>query len=216
MFEEGINPLSPSNFFDIECTLPYIKPAKWKEEIVKKGYLLCDTSWLLAESRHLNLHVGWSEEGLYLYVHVEGSFDEPSFPNLLEGDSFELFLDTRNRKSSSFNNKFCHHFYFLPQAIEGHIKGEITRFRTEDAHPLADADEIYLEAKSSSKEGKLKIFIPAPLLVGWSPLEFPKLGFSFRLNRKGLEPEHFSAKTSEYAIEQEPSLWATCLLKNPH
>lgn len=212
MFEEGLNPLSPTNFFDIEFSCPYVKPAKWKEEIIKSKTLIPDTSWLLKEKSHLDLHMGWSEEGLYFYAHIKGRFDEPFFPNVSEGDSLELFLDTRNRKSSSFNTKFCHHFYFLPQAVEGHIKGEITRFRTEDAHPLSDSEEIFLDAHSSAKEGRLKIFLPSAVLVGWNPLEFSKLGFSFRLNRRWSDPEHFSATTKEYAVEQEPSLWATCLL----
>lgn len=213
MFEESFLPLSPVNFFDIAVTLHKVPSDHWKEEIVKKKTKLPDTSWLLGERNRLDLHLGWSESGLYVFAHIDGRFDQPLYPNLSEGDSLELFLDTRDRKNGAFNTKFCHHFYFLPQSVEGHSKGEITRFRSEDSHPLADPEEIYLESFASALEGKMKIFLPASVLVGWNPSEFDRLGFSYRLNRRWQDPLHFSAKTEEYAVEQEPTLWASCTLK---
>lgn len=212
MFEESFLPLAPINFFEIGVSVFKLPPTQWKEEIIKKKTHLPDTSWLLGEKNSLDLHVGWSEEGIYFFAHIHGRFDQPHFPDLTEGDSLELFIDTRDRKTAAFNTKFCHHFYFLPQAVDGHMKGEITRFRTEDAHPLADADDIHLEAFASSQEGKLKIFLPANTLVGWNPTEFDRFGFTYRLNRRWQDAIHFSAKSNEYALEQEPSLWASCKL----
>lgn len=203
MLEEELLPLAPANFFELGLTVPKLSPETWKEEIVMKKTRLPDTSWLLGEKKTADFHLGWSEEGLYFYAHVKGRFDQP---NLASGDSLELFVDTRDRKSASYNTKFCHHFYFLPQMVEGHIKGEITRFRQQESHPLADPDEITLETPGA---GKLKIFLPASILVGW---HIDRLGFSYRLNRRWQPPEHFSARSDEYALEQEPSLWASCKL----
>ena len=210
MFEENFFSLSPVNFFEISLKVPKISSDTWKEEITHKKTRLPDTSWLLGERQPPDIHLGWSEEGLYLFAHIAGRFDQPVFPHLTEGDSFEVFIDTRDRKQGSFNTKFCHHFYFLPQAVDGHMKGEITRFRTEDAHPLANPEEIELEVHASPLEGKLKIFLPASLLTGWNPAEFDRLGFSWRLNHRFSAPQHFSAKTDEYTHEQEPSLWTSC------
>lgn len=213
MFDDNFTPLSPINFFEVGFKVQNIPHKTWKEEITLKNYLLSDTGWLMGEKHHFRLHMGWSEKGLYFFVRVEGKFDQPSYPDLTEGDSLELFIDTRNRKDSGFNTKFCHHFFFLPKSVEEHQKGEITRFRTEDAHPLSDADDITMESEGTTKGGKFKIFLPASVLVGWNPSEFPQVGFSCRLNRHFSEPEHISAKTQEYPIEQDPSLWASCKLE---
>lgn len=216
MFDSGFPPLSPANFFEMRSLIHKINHSKWREEIQLKKYHLPDTSWLLNEGTNVHdrmtFNAGWSEEGLYFFAHIEGKFDQSMYPNVSEGDCLELFLDTRDRKDSGFNTKFCHHFYFLPEAIEGHRKGEITRFRTEDAHPLCEPEEVYLESSVGTKSTKLKIFLPSAILVGWNPLEFKRLGFTYRLNRRSGEEEHFSVKTAEFAVEQEPSLWASCEL----
>ena len=124
------------------------------------------------------LHAGWSEEGLYFLAPVTGQFDHPLFPQVTEGDSLELFIDTRDRKDSGFKTEFCHHFYFLPQAVEGHNRGEITRFRAEDAHPLADPDEIVFDRGFPPEEARMKFFLPAAVLVGWNPAEFKRIGLA--------------------------------------
>lgn len=212
MFDENFLPLSPANFFEIKLTFKSLNGEKWKEEITKKKYLLPESGWLLGEKDSPPLHFAWSSEGLYGYLEVEGRFEDPSFPEIQSGDSLEIFVDTRDRKNSGANTKFCHHFYFFPQAIEGHIKGERTHFRTEDAHPLCDAEDLYLEAHGSARSGKLKFHIPATCLTGWNPLEFNRIGFSYRLNRRWYETRHFSAKTAEFNVEQDPALWASCTL----
>lgn len=212
MFDEDFEPVSPANFFELNLSLPAISPQRWKEEIVKKKYLLPETGWLLGETEPLNLHLGWSPEGLYGFLLVQGAFDAPSYPALTEGDSFELFVDTRPTGAAGGLTRFCHHFYFLPQAVEGHQKGECTHFRTEEAHPLADPEELYLEGLGSQKEGKLKFHIPASCLIGWNPAEFDRLGLSCRLNRRAALSTHLSALSKEFSFEQEPALWATCQL----
>ena len=57
-------------------------------------------------------------------------------------------------------------------------------------------------------QGDLQIFIPAECLHGYDPEQFDRLGFSYRINRYALPPQHFSVVTKEYQIEQQPSLWS--------
>lgn len=213
MFDEEFPSLKPAGFFEMTVTVPYLKEGSWQKEIEKGAYALPDTGWLLDETHKSKVHLAWREEGLYFFVHVKGAFHEPVYPVIANGDSVELFIDTRGNKAPSYNTKFSHHFYFLPQAFEGHEKGEITTFRTEDAHPLADPDALEFGATGSVKEGKLKGFIPTSVLTGYDPKSCPRIGFSYRINHKNGVPEHFSFPGDLYPLEKDPSLWILCELK---
>ena len=121
-------------------------------------------------------------------------------------------IDTRDLKSAGFNTRFCHHFYFLAQAVEGQQAGEITHFRTEDRHPLCDSQALECQIKSSSKDYILQIFIPSQCLYGYDPKQFDRLGFTYRINRVGGHPQHFTVVSEEYQIDQQPSLWGSLRL----
>ncbi len=141
-------------------------------------------------SRHplLCRNFSWLERGgMCVQVVVKGSFNEPQFPNFQAGDSVELFFDTRDVKTSGFNTKFCHHFYFLPEAIENEGEaiqaGEATRFRTEDVHELCSPQLLEVKTTKGGKEVKMDIFIPKECLHGYDPSLFERLGFTYRINR---------------------------------
>ena len=99
-------------------------------------------------------------------------------------------------------------FFFLPQAVEGIQAGEITRFRTDDGHELCDPGELHLKSEITKLKYILKIFIPSNCLNGYDPGECNHLGFSYRVNRYGGMPQHFSVVSDEFAFEQQPALWS--------
>lgn len=156
--------------------------------------------------------MGWNSEGLYFACEVSTPFQDVFYPEVSRGDSLELFLDTRDVKTSGYNTKFCHHFFFLPQEINSIKAGEITRFRTEDAHDLCDPKELQLHSALLKNGYSLKIFIPSQCLYGYDPEQFNRFGFTYRVNRLGGKPQHFAAVTDEFAIEQQPSLWSSVAL----
>lgn len=202
--------LSPVNFFQIgiDCHhTPAGTPLKGEK------YRLPDTSALCGEETFAIVSMGWSKEGIEALVNVDRPIGQCSFPDVTQGDSVELCFDTRDVKTSGFNTRFCHHFYFLPEAVEGNQAGEITRFRTEDTHELCDSKELKVITQSSSKKYSMRIFIPSQCLHGYDPDQFDRLGFTYRINRFGGEPQHFSVVSSEYQIEQQPSLWSSVKLK---
>ena len=205
--------LTPINFFQISLDCYQVERSFPKVHNDLRKYLLPDLSSICVEAHFAQVAMGWNVDGIEVYVAVNQPLQRVIYPDVTRGDSVELFFDTRDVKTSGFNTRFCHHFFFLPEAVEGVQAGKITRFRTEDAHPLANSEEIELEAYASSQEGKMKLFLPSSVLTGWNPAEFDRLGFSYRLNRRYSDPLHFSAKTQEYALEQEPSLWASCKLQ---
>lgn len=218
-FSEEFVPLTPVNFFQInvECLcLPV------KQELIfpslkgrsVENYLLPNTSRLCGEDHFADVAMGWHEEGIEFFVHVHSPFKRVHQPSIELGDSFEVFIDTRDVKTAGFNTKFCHHFYFLAEGIDGDFGGEITRFRTEDTHPLCDPEDLKVKPLIDSSGYVLNIFIPSHCLYGYDPVQFNRLGFSYRVNRSEGYPQHFSVVSEDFAIEQQPSLWASIKLKS--
>lgn len=203
---EKIPALSPIDFFDLSCDLHYQESF---ERPFKKKQRLPDPSALLSEDSFATIFFGWNEKGVGLEVEIDAPFENCYFPKFREGDSLELFIDTRDLKSSGYTTKFCHHFLFLPKPA-GEIRAqEITHFRLEDAHPLCEADLLRMETEFHAKKYKMKIFIPSDCLYGYDPLSFNRLGFTYRLNRSGKRVQHFSVSSHYYNIEKHPGLWAS-------
>lgn len=215
--EEEFVPITPVNFFQISADCHYLKDFSKNKfsSIDAKNYrdfLLPDTSTLCGEFKFADVAMGWHEEGIEFFVKVDKPFQRTSYPELQRGDSFEAFIDTRDVKTSGFNTRFCHHFFFLPESIDDQIAGEMTRFRTEDAHPLCNPDD--LKVKSTIKAGNyfLNIFIPNHCLQGYDPDQFGRLGFTYRLNRPDGFSQHYSVVSDDYQLEQQPSLWSSLRL----
>ncbi|KIC77214.1 Uncharacterized protein DB41_CR00080 [Neochlamydia sp. TUME1] len=207
MFEEESFSLSPVNFFQLKGDCHYAPKG-----ISGQKYLLADTSYLCGEEHFSKVSLGWNEQGLECLVAVSQPFKQAYHPDVSRGDSVELMIDTRDVKTSGFNTRFCHHFFFLPEAVDGIQAGEMTRFRTEDKHELCDANELKVNSQLSSQSYTLKIFIPSHCLVGYDPEQFDRLGFTYRVNRKNESPQHFSVVTRDFQIEQQPSLWSSLSL----
>lgn len=211
-FDENFIPLRPIGFFQIGFSSPYIPFKNWEESIKKKQYQIPDTSLLCHQTPFANLHMGWNEEGLCFKIQVDQKPRHIYFPDIQQGDSIEIFIDTRDMKTSGYNTRFCHHFFVLPEAVEGHQLGERTHFRTEDKHPLCDPAELQLKLQNTKTGYLAYLFIPASCLHGYDPEQFSRLGFTYRINRYHDTPQCFSASSDEYPIEQQPSLWSSVQL----
>jgi hypothetical protein len=207
---EHLEPLLPVDFFSIRADLKYGEkfPTTWS----RRPFILPDTSELLGEEKFAEIALAWNEHALLAEITVEKPFEQCFYPRFSEGDSIELFIDTRDMKSAGFLTRFCHHFVFLPQEVGGIKAQEITHFRTEDTHPLCDAEELLVETKIHSSQYTTRLTIPASCLHGYDPLSFDRLGFTYRINRKTADPQHFSVSSRYYSIEQHPSLWASLKL----
>jgi Carbohydrate family 9 binding domain-like len=214
-FSEEFVPLTPINFFQISADCCYLPPAKFPNltKAQAKKYLLPDTSELCSEESFADVSLGWNEEGLEAYIQVRHPFKRAHYPDVARGDSVELFMDTRDVKTSGFNTRFCHHFFFLAEGVEGHLAGEMTRFRTEDVHPLCDPNELKVKSLIQSNGYSLNIFIPSHCLYGYDPDQFNRLGFAYRINQSDGFSQHFTVVTEDFPIEQQPALWGSLMLK---
>lgn len=203
--------LVPIHFFSLSFDAYYLSP----EEIGKKSgelgkkYVLPSTSDLCGEASFAEVALAWNREGLAFQVKVEHPMTYTAYPDVANGDSVELFVDTRDIKTSGYNTRFCHRFYFLPQEVNGHQAGELTHFRGDDSHPLCDSGLLQVRVKPSSKGYSMFIIIPGSCLHGYDPEQFDRLGFTYRINRAHFFPQHFAASGVDYHIEQQPSLWAS-------
>ncbi|NGX61738.1 MAG: hypothetical protein K940chlam9_01227 [Chlamydiae bacterium] len=205
---EEIVPLEPVHFFGFQVDVPYTQAGK-----LTKKHRLPDLSSLHNMHPFADVSMGWNELGIYLHFTIEGSFRHPDFPGIRSGDSIELFFDTRDVKTTAYNTRFCHHFYFLPISVQPNGEaiqaGEMTRFRTEDTHELCDPDLLQIEKK---KGGKFEIFLPRETLYGYDPTQFSRIGFTYRINRVGGAVQYFSANEGDFSIEKQPSLYASMRL----
>jgi hypothetical protein len=210
MFDQEPLSLNPLHFFAISCDCRYL-PIKERFPSLS-SYSLPTTQPLTGEEAFAKIAMGWNEEGLAWQIEVNEPVSQCTYPKVDAGDSVELFIDTRDIKTSGFNTRFCHYFFFLPEAMEGISAGEKTHFRTEDSHPLCDSKDLVLETAVKRKFYTMKIFIPSHCLHGYDPKQFDRLGFTYRINRQGGEPQHFSVLSKEYQIDQQPSLWGSLKL----
>ncbi len=170
---------------------------------------LCE---LHGEEPFATVSMGWTEEGIDLLLDVHVPFEECFYPKYAQGDSVELFFDTRDVKTAGYATKFCHHFLLLPQQVQGIQKLELTHFRSEDAHLLADPDAIELEVEFSSKGYRMRAHFSKDALCGFDPNVCDRLGFTYKVNRAQGGMQHFSVSSHTYTIAQQPSLWASLRL----
>lgn len=207
-----VEPALPIDCFSLSLEVPYVKELP-RKGLITKPYLLPEMGKLLDEETFAEVGFAWNEEALFIEVLFHKPFEESAFPNFDEGESVELFIDTRDLKTAGFMTRFCHHFVFLPHSDLGKLCYELSRFRSEDSHPLCDPDELEVKADLRSKEISMQIVIPQQCLHGYDPRNFPRLGFTYKINRKGGAPQHFAVSSALFALDQQPSLWASLKLE---
>ena len=199
------------DFFALIGRLPHVKERpsfRW----MQKNALLPDTAEGLIQESFAQIALGWNESGLFVDLAVDKPFEESLYPSFREGDSFELFIDTRDLKTTRFMTSFCHHFVFLPQAVQGVRAQEVTHFRTEDRHSLCSGDDLQVETVFHKDSYEMRLMIPASVLHGFDPSSFQRLGLSYRLNRFKGPPQLFSVSGEHFLLEQHPRFWASFML----
>jgi len=211
LIEQPFPALFPEIFFDASaCIYPSSKLPLARG---KRKFLLPDVSALLDEEKFADFYMSWDSEGLSLLCQVERPFIDCVYPSFDEGDSLELFIDTRDLKEVGVIHRFCHHFLFLPVEVQGVRSLEVTNFRGEDKHSLADPAQLCVETTFEKKSYCYAIYLSREVLYGYDPVSIPRLGFSYRLHRAKGRPQHFPLSTKACAIERFPALWASLQLK---
>lgn len=202
---EDIPNLFPISFFDISVDIKHTK-----RESLDRRYLLPNTAPYMEEERFSEVYFGWSEHFLSFRFDVSKKIEEVFYPDYRKGDSIEIFLDTRNLKSYGYITKFCHHFLVLPKGGEPVV--EVTKFRPDDMHNLADPTLFKSSVLPKRGSYVVELTVPSENLHGFDRSRFEKIGFTYRINRYGGESQHFSLSSLECKIEKLPAFWATANL----
>lgn len=193
MFNDASSFLNPIHFFSVSADCYFLKNPK---ELASTPYLLGNSCDLSGERECAKVYIGWSEKGLFFHFDVKASLDDES--------KIELFIDTRDVKTSGYNTRFCHHFFFSPSS-----KQEKTHFRNpEEMHPLCPQNLLESHFKKEKSSFKAEIFIPKECLTGYEPHQLGRLGFTYRVSSDG-STQHFSVLSSDYNFEELPALWAS-------
>ena len=201
---DQISAILPSDFFHVESDLHYVLKKEEKKPL-RKRYQLPDFGELVFENSFAGVFAGWNEEGLIFDFVIRKAYDE--------GDSVEIFVDTRDLKTAGFPTRFCHHFAICPKPIDGVSAMEVTTFRTEDRHDHCLPEKLFVAAEFSAKKYNMKIILPSDCLHGYDPSSFEKLGFAYRISRKNREPQHFALSSRYVHLEKQPSLWSTMVMR---
>ncbi len=197
---EEMDPLFPADFFTCQV------------KIGKTLTVLPDVSDLLAEESFGSLALSWSPEGITGLLSVKRPLEASFFPEYTKGDAFELFIDTRNNKKAGFVNRFCHKFVFLGQEANEVRALEMTKFRSEDAHPLCDSEDIIQQVKKKKDGYEIAFTLPGGILHGYDPTQFSELGLAYRIHGFKGKPQNFPFSGRYTDPLQHPSLWASLLL----
>ena len=205
---EDLPALSPVQFFGLSSDCLYSKHLLKPD----KSYLLPSTSEILGEEAFADIYSSWTVDKLSFLVVSKAPFQSAGDGDFRKGDSVELFIDTRDLKTKGVVSRFCHHFVFFPVQVQNFYGREITRFRGEDIHRLCHPEDLQASPVLEDDSYRLHIEIPSACLHGYDPLSFPRIGFTYRINRTGGPPQHFAVSSEEYTIEQHPATWGTLKL----
>jgi hypothetical protein len=119
-----------------------------------------------------------------------------------QGNSLELFFDTRGGNSPTMN-RFSHHFVIFPMHVEGICSKEVTKFRGTESRALGAPNQIALNRR---KQGEMySLTIPWGALYGVNLEDSPIIAFGFRLNQP---KSHCCFPQATKQFESNPSMWA--------
>ncbi|MCI0382703.1 MAG: hypothetical protein L0207_06630 [Chlamydiae bacterium] len=212
LLQEETPPLIPADFFQFSLDIHYIKEIDLESKLGRE-FRLPEFSKILGEKNFIEAFLAWNEEGVLFQAYVDKPFQQSFFPNFRAGDSIELYFDTRDLKEAKLLTKFCHQFVITLEPVDGIYSREMTHFRTEDAHPVAEPNCIEIRSEFHRRNYFISTFIPSEILFGYDPSSFNRLGFSYRFNLFQEEANHFTFSSKYFMLQHEPHYWASLFLQ---
>lgn len=208
---EELPAIPPLGGFDLSGEIRHCKDPSL-ETLIKKPFLLPSISDFHSESSFADVGLAWNEKNLFVGVNVRKPFEETSFSDYALTDSIELFIDTRDVKTTATITRFCHHFLILPQTVDGMQMKELTRFRGEESHPLCDPSLFTFSTEMKKRGYAMMIQLPEEALHGFAPDQIPRIGFSYRINRYHGASQHFTSSSNFFSLHLHPQLWGSFTL----
>ena len=179
-------------------------------------YLVPDLGYLENRPQAADVYMAWNEEGLYFAVEVRKRKPVRShFGRHWTGDSFQIWLDTRDVKSARRAGRYCHQFNCLPTGGGDDGNQPVVKptqvDRARERWNMPEQEALPIASLISDRGYTLEVCLPTEALSGYDPEEFPRLGFTYFLNNSEWPTQWWSAGR-ELRVHVDPSTWGTAVL----
>ena len=192
--------LSPLDFGDFSSDLSFCEDLELR---LTEAHLLpaLGASWI--QFSPFKVYAAWHHSGLTFDLSLSNR-------DLCSSLVLDVFVDTRDVKSSGYNSRFCHYFKFdLKEDSKAGL--ECTHFRSEDKHELSSPENLKVFYKKSGQKTRYKCIVAADALHGFDPLEGQRIGFTYRVTI-GEEIYDYFSSSKDFNIEEQPSQWGSMRL----
>jgi hypothetical protein len=167
-------------------------------------------------SQFADIRLAWNSKGLFVWVRTKGKRQSVWCRNtqILESDSLQLWIDTRDTHDIHRASKFCHWIVLMPQGGVPKDKPLATMLkinRAKEDSPSINQVPILISSDVKKNGYTISAFIPSACLNGWNPDEHPNIGFSYAVVDRELGWQTLSCGP-EFPISEDPSLWNTLQL----
>jgi hypothetical protein len=210
------NSLLPPRFlFRFAIPLGYDRALKSGAKInLDESYRLWRPGELDGEPPIADVRLAWNEQGIGLWVRVEGK-RQPVWcrdTRLDDSDGVQLWIDTRDTHNVHRASRYCHRFVFLPsgggRTADQPVADQLTIHRArENAKPIRP-DVLTVRHEKRVDGYVLSGFIPAEALTGFDAAEQPRLGFNYAVQDRELGLATLSVGRP-FPYQEDPSLWHT-------
>jgi hypothetical protein len=174
-----------------------------------------------AQGQFADVWIAWNERGLAFLVEVRGKEQPPvgDAARVLLSDRVSLWIDTRDARSGHRASRTCHQFHFLP-AGGGAEKDEplfvpMAINRAAQDAPLPDEEAVPFRFHKRGCDYRLEVFLPAEVLQGFDPEQYPRLGFHYLIRDQEKGEQSLSVASTDFPVAEDPSLWSTLELEKP-
>jgi hypothetical protein len=186
-----------------------------------------DLSWSLSDTyslprleqlstdkeREWTMRGAWHERGLMFEMEVS----RISARRIIEGHAYhralQFYIDTRASLGIKRGNHFCYRLNFPTQLPPEKTADRILMGRNtsihksnEDPPKVPDEDLLFQVAPLNDAYELWRVFIRGNKLHGYSPTEFPEIGFFFCMYDTQSSSIHL-ARTSSSRFQEDPSNW---------
>ncbi|MBI2192509.1 MAG: hypothetical protein HYU36_11050 [Planctomycetes bacterium] len=182
-----------------------------------RRFLVPDLTAIEGREPFADVWMAWNEAGLYFAVRVAGKTNpitvHPADP--AGGDSFEVWLSTRDVRTVHQANRYCHQFTFLPRGGGRGGREPLVRpvpiVRAPEKGMLCDPSILQAAAQPERQGYVLEIAIPSEALHGFDPAEHPRLGFTYHVHDTHRGDQSWTV-SKDFRFQDRPSMWGTGIL----
>ena len=188
----------------------------WSKEGAKLGaeHGLTNLAALEGRPAWADVRAGWSAAGLAFALRVVGKKQPPwcraNRPE--DSDCLQLWIDTRDVHNVHRAGRFCHRFIFLPTGEGRRLDQPVALMlpinRARELPRPVDTTQLFARSEIFSDGYLLECQLPAAVLTGFDPAEYPRLGFTYAVLDRELGEQAFGVG-SPMPYQEDPSLWAT-------